>query len=548
MDINDDGGPWHPFAITTKLPDDFGYSGEFINGELLWDSSATSGGGRGKPAEVLELIAHLADLTRSGKPLEERQEVLASLFHKHYGGGNIAFLVKLFCSASEEKTSSLNKSAGVDLLVKHGVPFIPFPVLNDHLMRGLTKYGGKSNFPSINLLGSYERFCENVPFPPSPRPADANRNSEKLAVALSYWEKAMETHNVVLPKNKRLSLSDEEINKLSGSQFSNSKGGTPHLRDGALNDETALREKLLSAQIAAQKRKLMEYEAEDLERKAIDLRESLSVNHGGSVSSKRKNSGDDGLNQGPHALDMFLSACYHKVNNADYIDFATMSSSRLREIKMLNTASSKTTRITANLVMRQCASEADVAILSDDLKQIQDGFLYHYLKMVSESSLPDPMKTIMDRLSWWQWVEANFLRQPAAQVKFIKCFLVDHHAVPFWTPIVKYETTLVLLCKQECTLPAQADARHSKQKGTSGPVVKTIVKKSGLAGASALTPAQRTKLNGWKSRFPSICLSRLVRGKNCRFEDNGSICRYTHACAWCGAATCKAMCNQAELL
>ena len=40
----------------------------------------------------------------------------------------------------------------------------------------------------------------------------------------------------------------------------------------------------------------------------------------------------------------------------------------------------------------------------------------------------------------------------AAQVKFIKNFLVEHHEKPFWTPLVKLETILVILCKEQAPL------------------------------------------------------------------------------------------------
>ena len=132
-----------------------------------------------------------------------------------------------------------------------------------------------------------------------------------------------------------------------------------------------------------------------------------------------------------------------------------MSESRLKEIKMLNCATSKSSKIAIGLVLRHSLSEADVTILTDDFSQISDGFHYHYLKVVSESNLDNPLAIVIesDRLSWWQWMCRVFGKKFPAQVKFIKNFLVEHHSEPFWTPLVKLETNLVILCKEQAPLP-----------------------------------------------------------------------------------------------
>ena len=139
-------------------------------------------------------------------------------------------------------------------------------------------------------------MCDLVPFPPPTRP-DSERKSVKLALGLDYWQDAMVTHNVSLPKNKQLTLSDEDINKLSGSQFSVSNGGTPTLHPGALGNEQDLRTKLLAAQASAMKRKVIEQEAKEHERKASELWESLSASPSASVTSKRKSSSVEKPNQ-----------------------------------------------------------------------------------------------------------------------------------------------------------------------------------------------------------------------------------------------------------
>ena len=275
-------------------------------------------------------------------------------------------------------------------------------------------------------------------------------------------------------------------------------------------------------------------------------------------SSPKKRKGDDESNssrseheeKGTRALDLFLRATKRKVELAEYIDFASMSESRLKEIKMLNCASSKSSKIAIGLVLRHSLSESDVTILTDDFSQISDGFLYHYLKVVSESNLENPLATVIDRLSWWQWMCRVFGKNFPAQVKFIKNFLVEHHGEPFWTPLVKLETNLVLLCKEQAPLPSQA--KISKKDSSAKPAQPAKAGKKQNAGGQkarvVLTAAQLQKIEDWKPRFPNICMSRIVRGRNCFKENNGGVCRFVHNCAWCGSATCKAECAKAELL
>ncbi len=74
----------HPFTINTLLPDAFGYPKKFITGELKWDFVATSGGGRSSAESVKDLMSELAQLTRQGADLEERQTLLKTIFHNHY--------------------------------------------------------------------------------------------------------------------------------------------------------------------------------------------------------------------------------------------------------------------------------------------------------------------------------------------------------------------------------------------------------------------------------------------------------------------------------
>ena len=130
--------------------------------------------------------------------------------------------------------------------------------------------------------------------------------------------------------------------------------------------EADLRAKLLLMTASVKDKKEKIRQAEEFERKAADLRDSVSVSSHGSPS-KRKHKPDgadvDLDDQGTHALVLFLSATKRKVELAEYIDFASMAASRLKEIKMLNCASSKSSKLSVGLVLRHSLSEADVTIL-----------------------------------------------------------------------------------------------------------------------------------------------------------------------------------------
>ena len=232
--------------------------------------------------------------------------------------------------------------------------------------------------------------------------------------------------------------------------------------------------------------------AEDLKRQAREIEDE---NDGDSLSSskkklKRRNNSsgsDDDTDQGVSALENLMKSIKRKIENSEYIDFASISTSRLYEIKMLNATSSKTTRIHANITFRTTLSEADVKILSEDLGSIFDGFFFHYLEMVNESQLPTPVKTIFDRI-WWQWVSTNFVGNPAAQVMFIKHFMVEHHAEEFWEPAVKNCHTLVAKCKETCAFPAQATQRPPPPPRCSSSVAPKGSGKGGKGARALPTP------------------------------------------------------------
>ena len=545
----------HPFVISAALPLTFGYTAEFIAGSTVWDSNATDGGGRHSAVVTLQKMKELGKLTREGAPLADRQAVLSTCWHQHYDANRIEFILNFLIGSSIQSSPKLNKTEAIKKLVELNAPFIPFPILNEHLKRGLTKYKGKTSFPTINWDASYAAFCQEVPFDSTA--LNDERKKEKMALAIDFWREATLSHNEDVPPAKNLNLSDTEIAKLSGSQFSISVGGTPAFHKPATAQEKELRDKLLAVTTSYKAKKEKLRLAEDYERKASELRGSMSVISRAAPSKRKPEDSDDDDSQqqsqkdtGIHALDVFLKATRRKVELAEYIDFAALSTSRLKEIKMLNCASSKSSKIAVGLVLRHSLSEADVAILSDDFSQISDGFHYHYLKVVSESNLHDPLATVIDRLGWWQWMCQVFGKNFAAQVKFIKNFLVEHHDKPFWTPLVKLETNLVILCKEQAPL-ANTPKPGKKETGGKPSQPAKAGNKQAQGNQKArvvLTAAQSKKIEEWKLRFPSTCMSRMVRGRNCFKENNGGVCRFSHNCAWCGSASCKADCQQAETL
>jgi hypothetical protein len=134
--MEDDVVAEHPFAIMLPLDKDFGYTVPFLDGSLPWDSTAVSGGGRHSDDDIKDLAAALADLTRQEADMESRELTLATLFHHHYDQKRVVFLVQFLLDGKEKITPSMSKTAAVGLLVKHHAPFIPFPILNKHLVDG----------------------------------------------------------------------------------------------------------------------------------------------------------------------------------------------------------------------------------------------------------------------------------------------------------------------------------------------------------------------------------------------------------------------------
>ena len=397
-------------------------------------------------------------------------------------------------------------------------------------------------------------FCAaNKLTKPSPTPEELEAASVKLTKVFAFWESALSTHNKKLKPVKQVLFSDNDLLSFTADEFSTSEGGTPPCVPISSSMSSDLRDKLTSIKppslheraerllLACNlKRQARALESEDDEDSVL----SSKMKH---KRHSNNSDCDSDADQGISALDNLLTSIKRKIENSEYIDFASVSSSRLYEIKMLNSSSSKTTRIHASITFRTTLSEADVKTLSEDLGAIFDGFFFHYLEMINDSHLPTPVKTFFDRIKWWQWVSSNFVGNPAAHVMFVKHFMVEHHGDEFWEPVVRNCHTLVAKCKETCALPAPAAQRSPPTPRGSRPSAPGGSGKGGKGGKrNSYSPAQLAKLATLRSRFPGSCLSRVIKQHDCLSEDRGASCRFTHTCVWCSSASCRATCSSAE--
>ena len=547
----------HPFVIMSALPPGFGYTKAFLDGGLQWafdaSTTASEGGGRLTNEAVRKLCVELLAATTGGEALAVRQTTLKTMFAGHYDAARSIFIAKFFLGDAVK--SGINKHEAIALLVKNNIPFIPWAILKSHLELGEAQHKAGTSVAKLSCDASYKAFCKAHAFgKPAETEESLQAKSLKLAKAVAFWQEGVQTHNALVP-SKQVHVTDADFANLGGSQFSFSNGGTPtpNLRmEGQLRDKLMLVHGSLKDKANEQKK----IKADELQRQARELLDDVSER---SPKRKKKKSkqpssdSDSDHDTGLNALDTFMKALKRKIELAEYIDFALMSTSRLAEIKMLNASSHKKTRLQAGVIFHHSLSESDVQLFSGDLGQIFDGFLFTYLRLISESHLPLPMKTIFDRISWWQWVSSMFVGNPAANVLFIKKFMIEHHAAEWWNPAARNCHSLVVQCKEACApatpagLRPPATPRPPKAATGSSAIAGTATKRA----ATALVPytdAQRQKISAWQIRFPAVCLSRVVRGRNCPKEKQGQVCRFTHICAWCNSASCKAMCSAAELL
>jgi hypothetical protein len=548
-----------PFSIMVPLGPKFGYSDNFIAGKLLWNfpesTAVSTGGGRYSDEDISDLVDELNNLTTEGANLVARQLCLKTLFMRHYDAPRIEFQLYFMLPDCVKARSSLTKEACVDLLVEAGVPFIPCNILIQHLEAGLKLWKGKKwkGNSNIDWASHYEKYAKEYPFGEDKiRQEQDFEKAQKLASGISKWERNVRTHNKAFP-DKRIEITNKEMKQITGSQFSFSENGNPHFHDDA-KVETSLKSKLMEA--TETKRQRDEARAAALESAAKKLRSGLSVASSKARPAKKskhaRSDSDSDDDSGMNALDIFMKKMRAKVERYDYIDFASLSTSRQFDIKMLNTTSVKTQRLAAGLVLKHSLGEGDIKILSDDLPQILDGFMFHYLRLIHESQIEASGRTVFDRIAWWHWITNNFVGNPAGQVMFIKFFVAEHHREEFWEPVVRVSHSLVTKCKEATAAgvshPSRPprDVKTSRHVGASGG--KGASKHTQKSNHQPLTQAQLAKIETWRAKYPSICLSRIVRGRGCFHEAKGTHCKFKHECAWCGVASCKANCSSAELL
>ena len=260
------------------------------------------------------------------------------------------------------------------------------------------------------------------------------------------------------------------------------------------------------------------------------------------------------------ALDKFIKSMRMTIDKSLYIDFASMSKERLDQLQVLGVGSATQKRLSTSTVLVTSASEADVKILTHDYESISSGFLYSYIKLLSESAFPNAMDRVKDRLAWWQWLTDFFGQNKAATVKFIHAFMLKHHAAPFWMPVTEERCSMLAIqARDTCpvhtpsTIHDSGSSRNREKKNSRdkkqspsrvfpGPGTLTI------HGGVTFTASQTAKLVQWRSRFAGYCQSRMTKEYSCSREKRGMACKWKHECAWCHSPTCKATCAQAEKL
>ena len=162
-------------------------------------------------------MAELALLTRQGKPLPARHDLLRKMFPQHYDAPRVEFLLNLLCSDDIVGGAKLNKSQAIEILVEQNAPFYSLWLPFCASQAGIKEVQGKrAPAPAIDWTSSSAACLMTAPFN-SIRPSSSSEDdSEKMANALSHWQDAIVIHNKHAPKKDKLSLSDHD--KLSGSQ------------------------------------------------------------------------------------------------------------------------------------------------------------------------------------------------------------------------------------------------------------------------------------------------------------------------------------------
>jgi hypothetical protein len=256
--------------------------------------------------------------------------------------------------------------------------------------------------------------------------------------------------------------------------------------------------------------------------------------------------------EGAHAR--FISKMRALVAGGLYIDFAMLAPDRIDKIKMLGTGPKQKQRLSASTVLLTSLSEADVKTHSNDFAAISAGFLNGYIGLVSESPFEDAIERMKDRLGWWHWLTTFFGENHAAAVLFITRFVVKYSAEAFWLPVAETQCTLLVMKALQDSggslEPAPRKSVHNNAR-TNNPKTKparSSVKSLAAKRGTAYSAAQLTKLAQWRARFPNVCGSRLHKDYICKSERNNTACRFSHVCAWCSSASCKATCAQAESL
>jgi hypothetical protein len=559
-EANDGAG--HPYCLY-DTPAAFGASQAFLDGTLKWDNKWRTAP-EGKDETIRQLCLQILKAHADGKPLRERQELITKTFMAQYTAPALKFYHAWFGGVTDPRGTVKTTIHG---LLGDNIPFIPWDRFHG-IMRNVAEYYNEYDepVPPVNRAILYRHFILANPFAINLEKAKKKSAAVMKALPPQDNAKADEwAHQMKLAiANLRR---DEPASDPSDDDFErklDADRDAPQVNDAA---ERYARHKALAKLELAKKVKDATKSIDD-----ATAHYQRIVKFGTSeeeLPAKRQrrapSTWDDDEDASPAptgalAIDKFMKTMRLNIERSHYIDFASMSKERLDQLQVLGVGSSTSKRLNSSTVMVTSASEADIKTLTHDHEAISSGFLYSYIKLLSESSFDDAMDRVKDRLAWWQWLTDFFGQNRPAKVKFIHAFMLKHHAAPFWMPVTEERCSMLAIQARDNCPPSMSppfhDSGNSRQKEKKNPRDKRQSSARVFPGPGTLTipggvtfsASQTAKLVQWRARFPGYCQSRMTKEYTCSREKRGMACKFKHDCAWCHSPTCKAACAQAEKL
>ena len=533
----------NPYVVFEN-PGDIGYNQAFVSNDLVWDGTMTAT--QASDEKVMELCVSLVRSHTDGESLAIRQDWLLKAFTAQYNRRALYYYANFF---DVELPANAARKDIIKALIEMNIPFIPWDVF--HAMKDEARARldalDEGELAGVDLSHLYEAFQLAHPFGGSGGPkrrGDATSTASSAANAKATSRKYADALKGVSSRGPPGLTSDQRA------MFDEDKEADFSARAS----EQRLKTKAMAA---LQRKKAIELADAAYARQIADD-DDIPVTY----NKRQRTTGFDDEEPQPIsgllALDKFLKSMRMSIENSLYIDFASMSKDRLDQLQVLGVASASSKRLSSSTVLVTSATGADIQTLTYDFEAISSGFLYSYINLLSESSFPDAMARVKDRLAWWQWLTDFFGQNKPAIVKFIHAFMLKHHKAPFWVPVTEERCSMLAIqARDTCPMPLAPPTFHSGPTGSSrdkssrgksktptkvypGPGTLTV------NGGVTFTASQTAKLVQWRSRFAGFCQSRMTKDYTCSREKRGKPCKYKHECVWCHSASCTATCAQAE--